>query len=61
MIILKKLSWIISGIGALLIVGGLLYPLDMITKNTFIYMLLGGSVTMFIASMIRAYAIMKDK
>ncbi|MEH6948992.1 hypothetical protein V7068_18360 [Bacillus sp. JJ634] len=52
---MNKLGWIISGLGALLIFGSLLYPLDVIEKNTFLVLLLGGAGIMFVGTMIRAF------
>ncbi|MFJ8266646.1 hypothetical protein [Peribacillus asahii] len=52
---MNKLGWIISGLGALLIFSSLLYPLDVIEKNTFLVLLLGGAGIMFIGTMIRAF------
>ncbi|MBM7648594.1 hypothetical protein JOC78_001540 [Bacillus ectoiniformans] len=56
---MKKLSWALSAIGVLLILSSLLYPLNIIEKSTFTYLLLGGALIMFIGSMIRTYAILK--
>ena len=56
---MKKLSWVLSAVGVLLILSSLLYPLHMIEKSTFTYLLLGGALIMFIGSMIRTYAILK--
>ncbi|WP_198508027.1 hypothetical protein [Bacillus sp. FJAT-42315] len=58
---MKKISWIITAIGVALMLGGLLYPLDMITKATFQKTLLSGALIMFVGSMVRSYAILKDK
>ncbi|AZV42546.1 MULTISPECIES: hypothetical protein [Peribacillus] len=52
---MNKLGWIISGLGALLIFSSLLYPLDVIEKNTFLVLLLGGAGIMFVGTMIRAF------
>jgi len=52
---LNKLGWIISGLGALLIFSSFLYPLDVIDKNTFLVLLLGGAGIMFVGTMIRAF------
>ncbi|WP_198508522.1 hypothetical protein [Bacillus xiapuensis] len=58
---MKKFSWILTGMGMLLILGGILYPLDVIEKPLFITLLLGGALTMFIGTMFRAYAILRNK
>lgn len=58
---MKKISWIITAIGIVLMLGGLLYPLDMITKATLQKTLLSGALIMFVGSMVRSYAILKDK
>ena len=52
---MNKLGWIISGLGALLIFSSFLYPLDVIDKNTFLVLLLGGAGIMFVGTMIRAF------
>ncbi|WP_169829355.1 hypothetical protein [Domibacillus antri] len=56
---MKKLGWMLSGLGALSILGSVLYPLQMISKDTFFIMLLGGAGVMFIGSMIRSFAVLK--
>ncbi|WP_409294257.1 hypothetical protein V1498_13625 [Peribacillus sp. SCS-26] len=58
---MKKLGWGLSLIGFLFILCGILYPLDIITKNQFLILLLGGAATMFIGSMIRAIALVQKK
>ncbi|WP_409292467.1 hypothetical protein [Peribacillus sp. SCS-37] len=58
---MKKLGWGLSLIGLLLILCGILYPLDIITKNQFLFLLLGGAAIMFIGSMIRAIALVQKK
>lgn len=52
---LKKLGWYITGIGFLLILGSLLYPLDIINKSTFLKLILSGAGVMFVGSMIRSF------
>ncbi|WP_419883054.1 hypothetical protein ACN6MY_05295 [Peribacillus sp. B-H-3] len=56
---MKKLGWILSGLGALAILGSLLYPIDIITKKTFFILLLGGAGVMFIGSMVRSFSLLK--
>jgi hypothetical protein len=56
---MKKLGWMLTAIGALLIVSSILYPLEFINKTTVLILLLGGSVIMFIGSMIRSFSILK--
>lgn len=52
---LKKLGWIFSLIGLLLIISGVLYPIGLIGKTPFVILLLSGSVIMFMGSMIRSF------
>lgn len=52
---LKKLGWYITGIGFLIILGSLLYPLDIINKSTFLKLILSGAGVMFVGSMIRSF------
>ncbi|MFD6441207.1 hypothetical protein ACFWDG_15635 [Peribacillus sp. NPDC060186] len=56
---MKKLGWIITGIGAFLALGALLYPLNVIDKTLCIYLLLGGAGLMFVGSMFRAFSLLK--
>ncbi|WP_199484597.1 hypothetical protein [Peribacillus glennii] len=56
---MKKFAWILTGIGALMIIGSVLYPLDVINKTTCLIMLLGGSGIMFVGSMIRSFSLLK--
>ncbi|WP_203363019.1 hypothetical protein [Bacillus sp. REN10] len=58
---MKKFSWLLTAIGVILILGSLLYPLDVIAKTTFQTLLLSGALIMFVGSMVRSYAILKDK
>ena len=52
---LNKLGWYVSGIGLLLMISSLLYPLDIINKNTFLKLILSGAGIMFLGSMIRSF------
>ncbi|MFJ7744274.1 hypothetical protein [Peribacillus sp. NPDC097295] len=56
---MKRFGWFITGIGVLLALGALLYPLDVINKTVCIYLLLGGSGLMFVGSMFRAFSLLK--
>lgn len=56
---MKRFGWFITGIGVLLALGALLYPLDVINKAVCIYLLLGGSGLMFVGSMFRAFSLLK--
>ncbi|CAH0347443.1 hypothetical protein [Bacillus sp. CECT 9360] len=56
---MKKLGWILSVVGAFLIIGSVLYPLDFIEKTTFLVMILGGAGVMFAGSMIRSFSMLK--
>lgn len=58
---MSRLGWIVTGIGLIAILGGLLYPMDVITKKTFLVLLIAGALMMFIGSMIRTVAILKKK
>ena len=52
---MNKLGWYITGIGFLLIVSSLLYPLDIISKHLFLILILSGAAIMFVGSMIRSF------
>ncbi|MCK1991742.1 hypothetical protein MPH61_03910 [Peribacillus muralis] len=56
---MKKLGWVMTGIGTFIAMGALLYPLNVIDKTLCIYLLLGGAGLMFIGSMIRAFSLLK--
>ncbi|WP_180954448.1 hypothetical protein [Bacillus sp. V5-8f] len=56
---MKKFAWILSGFGALLIIGSVFYPMGVIDKTTCLIMLLGGSGIMFVGSMIRSFSMVK--
>ena len=56
---MKRFGWFITGIGVILALGALLYPLDVINKIVCIYLLLGGSGLMFVGSMFRAFSLLK--
>ncbi|WP_285765575.1 hypothetical protein [Peribacillus sp. SI8-4] len=56
---MKKLGWTMTGIGTIIALGALLYPLNVIDKTNCIYLLLGGAGLMFIGSMIRAFSLLK--
>ncbi|MFD9624949.1 hypothetical protein [Peribacillus muralis] len=56
---MKKLGWVMTGIGTFIALGALLYPLNVIDKTLCIYLLLGGAGLMFIGSMIRAFSLLK--
>jgi hypothetical protein len=56
---MKKLGWILTAIGALCIIGSLLYRLGIINKSTLLILLFGGSLVMFIGSMIRTFSALK--
>ena len=54
-----KLGWILTFFGFICILGSILYPLDIISKNTVLIFLLGGSGIMFVGSMIRNFGVLK--
>ncbi len=56
---MKKIGWAITGIGAIIALGALLYPLNVIDKTLCIYFLLGGAGLMFVGSMFRAFSLLK--
>ncbi|MFE4810414.1 hypothetical protein ACFQ9Y_04485 [Peribacillus simplex] len=56
---MKKIGWTITGIGTIVALGALLYPLDVIDKTLCIYLLLGGAGLMFVGSMMRAFRLLK--
>ncbi|MCP3761731.1 hypothetical protein NLX67_04955 [Domibacillus sp. A3M-37] len=56
-----KLGWVLTSIGFITLICGLLYPFGMITKESFLVMLIGGALVMFIGSMVRTFAILKKK
>ncbi|MDF9760287.1 hypothetical protein QUF81_10690 [Peribacillus simplex] len=56
---MKKIGWTITGIGTIIALGALLYPLDVIDKTQCIYLLLGGAGLMFVGSMFRAMSFLK--
>ncbi|WP_185113125.1 MULTISPECIES: hypothetical protein [Peribacillus] len=56
---MKKLGWTMTGIGTIIALCALLYPLNVIDKTRCIYLLLGGAGLMFIGSMIRAFSLLK--
>ncbi len=56
-----KFGWTLTLIGLLAILGGLLYPIGIISKEIFLIMLVAGALVMFIGSMVRTVAILKKK
>ncbi|WP_174234316.1 hypothetical protein [Bacillus sp. V59.32b] len=56
---MKKFGWILSAVGAILIIGSILYPLDLVDRTTFLVMILGGAGLMFVGSMIRSFSMLK--
>jgi hypothetical protein len=56
---MKKIGWTITGIGTIIALGALLYPLNVIDKMQCIYLLLGGAGLMFVGSMVRALTFLK--
>lgn len=56
---MAKFAWIITGVGFLAILGSILYPLDLISKQTVLILLFGGAATMFIGSMLRSFSLLK--
>lgn len=58
---MSRFGWIVTGIGLIAILGGLLYPIDVITKETFLVLLIAGALMMFVGSMIRTFAILQKK
>lgn len=56
---MKKIGWTVTGIGAIMALGALLYPLNVIDKTLCIYLLLGGAGLMFAGSMFRAFSLLK--
>ncbi|CAH0203350.1 hypothetical protein [Peribacillus simplex] len=56
---MKKIGWTITGIGTIVALGALLYPLNVIDKTLCIFLLLGGAGLMFVGSMFRAFRLLK--
>ncbi|MFL0363143.1 hypothetical protein ACH0BF_08970 [Pseudobacillus sp. 179-B 2D1 NHS] len=56
---MKKMSWIFTVIGFITIISSALYPLDVISKQAFLALLIGGAGVMFVGSMIRSFSILK--
>ncbi|MFJ7637457.1 hypothetical protein ACQKL0_06360 [Peribacillus sp. NPDC097264] len=56
---MKQFGWFVTGIGVLIALFALLYPLNVISKTVCIYLLLGGSGLMFVGSMFRAFSLLK--
>ncbi|WP_342796453.1 hypothetical protein [Domibacillus sp. 8LH] len=56
-----KFGWALTVIGLIAILSGLLYPMGVIPKNTFLIMLVAGALVMFIGSMVRTVGILKKK
>jgi hypothetical protein len=56
-----KLGWALTSIGLIAIICGLLYPFGAIAKETFLVLLIGGALIMFIGSMVRTFAILEKK
>ena len=56
---MKKIGWAITGIGAIIALGALLYPLNVINKTLCIYFFFCGAGLMFVGSMIRAFSLLK--
>lgn len=56
---MKKFGWILSVLGAIMIIGSILYPLDFINKTTFLVLILGGAGFMFVGSMVRSFSMLK--
>lgn len=56
---MTKFGWFLSVIGFFAILGSVLYPLDVISKQTVLILLFGGAGTMFVGSMIRNLSLLK--
>ncbi|WP_197076580.1 hypothetical protein [Domibacillus indicus] len=56
-----KFGWALTSIGFISIICGLLYPFGAITKEIFLFLLIGGALVMFIGSMVRTFGILKKK
>lgn len=56
-----RLGWALTSIGFISIICGLLYPFGVITKETFLVLLIGGALVMFTGTMVRTFAILKKK
>lgn len=56
-----KVSMALTVMGLLAILSSALYPLGMMGKQTFLIMLIGGALVMFIGSIVRTYAILRKK
>lgn len=54
-----KFGWFLALIGFLSILSSILYPLDLISKQTVLILLFGGAGTMFVGSMIRNLSLLK--
>lgn len=50
---MTKFGWFLTLIGFLSILSSVLYPFDVIGKQTVLILLFGGAGTMFVGSMIR--------
>lgn len=59
--IMIKFGWALTVIGLIAILSGLLYPVGVIPKNTFLILLVAGALVMFIGSMVRTVGILKKK
>ncbi|MCM3787825.1 hypothetical protein M3221_05245 [Domibacillus indicus] len=56
-----KFGWALTVLGLIAILSGLLYPMGVIPKNTFLILLVAGALVMFIGSMVRTVGILKKK
>ncbi|WP_198936753.1 hypothetical protein [Domibacillus epiphyticus] len=56
---MQKLGWGLTIIGFAAILGGILYPLEVISKTTFFSLLIGGACVMFIGSMVRSFSMLR--
>ncbi len=56
---MTKFGWFLTLIGFLLILSSVLYPFDVISKQTVLILLFGGAGTMFVGSMIRNLSLLK--
>ncbi|HEO8422388.1 hypothetical protein [Niallia sp. FSL W8-0635] len=56
---MTKFGWFLTLIGFLSILSSVLYPFDVIGKQTVLILLFGGAGTMFVGSMIRNLSLLK--
>lgn len=56
---MTKFGWFLTLVGFLAILSSILYPLDVISKQTVLILLFGGAGTMFVGSMIRNLSLLK--